>query len=160
MKGHEHFERILHQHPFFQGIPESHLATIVGCASNVRFKPDSPVFQRGDPADAFYILRSGKVAIDIGSVDRGNITIATLGEGDVIGWSWLFPPYEWHYDARATEDTRAIALDGICLRGKCETDPVLGYELMKRFSAMVIERLKATQLQLLDIYGRGEKSDL
>lgn len=159
MENQQHFERILREHPFFNDIPEEHLATLVGCASNVRFKPGSQLFQRGEPADAFYILRSGRVANDIGSLDRGHVTIATLGEGDVLGWSWLFPPYEWHYDARAIEETRAVALDGRCLRGKCETDPALGYELMKRFSAMVIERLKTTQLQLLDIYSRGEEAD-
>lgn len=158
MKSQEYFERILHGHPFFKGIPEEYLATLVGCASNVRFKPGSLLFQRGAPADSFYILRSGKVAIDIGSVDRGNMTISTLGEGEVIGWSWLFPPYEWHYDARAVEDTRAIALDGRCLRVKCETDTALGYELMKRFSAMVIERLKAAQLQVIDMYDRSNHS--
>ncbi|HEC17624.1 MAG TPA: cyclic nucleotide-binding domain-containing protein, partial [Sedimenticola sp.] len=142
MESREFFKRILHQHPFFRDMPEDYLATLAGCASNVRFKPGSRVFQRGTPADSFYILRTGRIAIDIESPERGDITIATLGEGEVVGWSWLFPPYEWHHDARAVEDTRAIALDGKCLRGKCEADPALGYELMKRFSAMVIDRLK------------------
>lgn len=150
------FERILHEHPFFQGMDEAHLVTLVGCASNVRFKPGSQIFRRGDPADAFYILRSGKVAVDVGSPDRGTLTVATLGEGEVIGWSWLFPPYQWHHNARAVEDTLAVTLDGRCLRGKCETEPALGYELMKRFSAMMVERLTAAQLQLLDIYGGRE----
>jgi len=148
----EFFERILREHAFFEGIQPQYVTTLAGCASNVRFKPGSRVFRDGDPADSFYILRSGKVAIDIGSVDRGPVTVATLGEGEVIGWSWLFPPYKWHYNARAVEDTQAVALDGRCLRGKCESDPALGYELMKRFSAVVVERLKSAQLQLLDMY--------
>jgi len=157
MEREKHFIQVLHEHPFFQGIDETYIATLAGCASNVRFKPGTRMFSQGEPADSFYILRTGKVAIDIPSQERGNITITTLGEGEVIGWSWLFPPYEWHYDTRAVEDTRAVALDGRCMRNKCEEDPALGYELMKRFSAVMVERLKATQLQVIDIYGRNNQ---
>ena len=84
---------------------------------------------------------------------RGAIAIDTVGEGDVLGWSWLIPPYHWHFDARAVEPTRAIALDGRCLRGKCDADHELGYELMKRFAQVIEQRLEATRWQLLDVYG-------
>ncbi len=80
--------------------------------------------------------------------------IATLGEGAVVGWSWLFPPYRWSFDARALELTRTVAFDGACLRGKCEADTTLGYELMQRFAAVMLDRLQATRLQLLDVYGQ------
>jgi hypothetical protein len=76
-----------------------------------------------------------------------------LGEGEILGWSWLIPPYNWHFDARAVELTRAIALDGKCLRNKCEQDHDLGYELLKRFAHIMEQRLQATRLQLLDVYG-------
>ena len=80
--------------------------------------------------------------------------IQTIDEGDVLGWSWLFPPYVWHFDVKAVELTRAIAMDGECLRNKCEEDHELGYEIMKRFSHVMVNRLSATRLQLLDIYGK------
>jgi hypothetical protein len=81
--------------------------------------------------------------------------ITTLGAGELVGWSWLFPPYRWHFDARATELTRTIAFDGACLRDKCEQDHDLGYELMRRFASLMLDRLQATRLQLLDVYGRA-----
>jgi hypothetical protein len=84
---------------------------------------------------------------------RGPIIIQTLGEGEVLGWSWLIAPYRWRFDGRAVELTRAIALDGECLRGKCEEDHNFGYKLMKRFAHVMEQRLQATRLQLLDVYG-------
>jgi CRP-like cAMP-binding protein len=99
------------------------------------------------------MIRQGKVAIQIQAAERGPITVQTLGEGDVLGWSWLIPPYRWRFDARATELTRAIALDGKCLRTKSEEDHNLGYELLRRFSSIIVQRLEAARLQLLDVYG-------
>lgn len=146
-------EPILKEHSFFVGMKQEHIDLLVGCASNVRFRAGEILFQQEQKADQFYLIREGRVAVDIGSADRGTITIQTLEKGDILGWSWLFPPYVWHFDARAMEDTRAIALDGRCLRGKCDDDNNFGYELMKRFSAIMIERLQSTRLQLMDIYG-------
>ena len=118
----------------------------------MRFKARETVFQQDEKANHFYILESGKIAIDLSTPGRGVLTIETLGEGQVLGWSWLFPPYEWQYGARAVEDTKAIAMDARCLRGKCETDPALGYDLMKRFSAIMARRMQRARLQVLDIY--------
>jgi CRP-like cAMP-binding protein len=98
------------------------------------------------------MIRQGKVAIEILAPELGPITVQTVGEGDVLGWSWLIPPYRWRFGARAVELTRAITLDGKCLRQKSEEDHDLGYELLKRFSGIIVERLEATRLQLLDIY--------
>ena len=86
-------------------------------------------------------------------VQQTQLMIATLGDGTVVGWSWLFPPYRWSFDARAIEDTRAIAFDGACLRGKCDSDHELGYVLMQRFAQIILDRLQAARLQLLDVYG-------
>jgi CRP-like cAMP-binding protein len=83
---------------------------------------------------------------------QGRITIETIASGDVLGWSWLFPPYRWHFDAQALELTRAIAFDGACLRAKCDDDHDLGYAL-QRFARIMMQRLQATRLQLLDVYG-------
>ena len=145
-------ETLLKEHPFFQDMRQEYIDSLAGCASNVRFKARETVFQQDEKANHFYILESGKIAIDLSTPGRGVLTIETLGEGQVLGWSWLFPPYEWQYGARAVEDTKAIAMDARCLRGKCETDPALGYDLMKRFSAIMARRMQRARLQVLDIY--------
>ena len=149
----ESLERLLRDHGFFRDLDAAMLETLTGCATNVHFRVDQEVFRSGTAADHFYLIRQGRVAIQIFIPGRGALTIQTLGAGDVLGWSWLFPPYQWHFDARAVEDTLAIALDGQCLRGKCEADHDLGFELMKRFSAIMTARLQATRIQLLDLYG-------
>jgi CRP-like cAMP-binding protein len=129
-----------------------HLKILVGCASNVRFNAGQILFHEAEEANQFYMIRQGKVAIEILAPELGPITVQTVGEGDVLGWSWLIPPYRWRFGARAVELTRAIALDGKCLRQKSEEDHDLGYELLKRFSGIIVERLEATRLQLLDVY--------
>jgi CRP/FNR family transcriptional regulator, cyclic AMP receptor protein len=146
-------EAILAKHPFFEGLEPRYMQIITGCASNVRFDAGEYIFHEGEPAEHFYIIRQGKVALETFAAQRGTITVETIEEGEVLGWSWLFPPYRWHFDARVVEPTRAIALDGACLRGKGEADHTLGYELMKRFAGIVVDRLQATRLQLLDVYG-------
>ncbi|MBI2470097.1 MAG: cyclic nucleotide-binding domain-containing protein [Planctomycetes bacterium] len=146
-------KQYLNEHPFFKGIKPHHLENILGCATNVQFDTGQYILREGEEANNFYIIIFGKVTLEIFTPDRGSINIQTIGEGDVLGWSWLIPPYHWHYDARAVEFTRAIALDGKCLRIKCEEDHDLGYELLKRFTHIITSRLEATRLQLLDVYG-------
>lgn len=146
---------VLADHPFFKGLEPEQLKFLTGCASNVRFEQEEFLYREGDEANNFFVIREGKVAIETFSPKRGALTIQTLTNGDVLGWSWLFPPYHAHFGARAIEPTRAISLDGKCLRKKCEEDHDLGYELMKRFSAVMIQRLHATRLQLLDLYGEN-----
>ena len=148
----ETLEPILAQHPFLKGLEPNYLKLIVGCASNVRFNAGEYLFHEDEEANQFYMIRQGKVAVEIHAAERGSITVQTIGEGEVLGWSWLIPPYRWRFDARALELTRAIALDGKCLRTKSEKDHNLGYELLKRFSNIIVERLEATRLQLLDVY--------
>ena len=148
----ETLEPILKKHPFFKDLPQKHLDFIVGCASNIRFKKSEIILREEEPADKFYLIRQGKVAIYIAK--PSSITIQTIHEGDILGWSWLIPPHRHRFSARAAEDTRAIALDGKCLRGKCETNHELGYELLKRLVSVFAQRLEATRLQLLNIYGK------
>lgn len=143
---------ILSEHPVLQGLSPAHIDLIVGCASNVRFTPGEFIFRAGQEANNFYIVRSGTVSVETFAPQRGAITIETVVDGELLGWSWLIPPYEWHFDARALNVTRAIALDARCLRAKCDADPGLGYELLKRFSRIMEQRLEATRLQLLDLY--------
>ena len=148
----EGLERIVREHPFFSGMKEEFLELISGCAKNVRFEAGQYVFHEGQPADQFYLLRSGRVAIQLSAPER-TLTVQTVGEDEIVGASWLVPPYRWGFDAKALELTRAIAMDAACLRGKCEGDHDLGYEMMKRFMPILIQRLHATRLQILDVYG-------
>ena len=146
-------EPYLAEHPFLKGLEPNLLKILVGCASNVRFDVGQFILREGEEANNFYIIRHGKVAIELFAAERGTITIQTIGEGEILGWSWLIPPYRWRFDARVVDLTRAIALDGKCLRTKCEQDHNLGYELLKRFAHVIALRLEATRLQLSDVYG-------
>jgi CRP/FNR family transcriptional regulator, cyclic AMP receptor protein len=140
---------------FFQGLSPEALELIAGCGSNVRFREGELIFRDGDSANAFFVLRHGTVALETFVPARGPVTIETLDAGEVLGWSWLFPPYRWHFDARALSLVRATSFDGSCLRAKCESDPRLGYDLMSRFAQVMIDRLQSTRLRLLDVYGYG-----
>lgn len=146
-------DRIVCEHPFFAGLEEPFCTLVCGCAKNVRFEAGQYLFHEGEPADAFYLIRHGRVALELHAPERGAVTFQTLGEGEVVGVSWLIPPYRWTYDARALTLVRAIALDAACLRQKCEADHDLGYDMMKRFMPVLIQRLQATRLQILDVYG-------
>ena len=151
--GREGLERIVREHPFFADLDEGHGRLLCGCAKNVRFKSGEYLLREAEPADAFYLLREGRVALEINAPGRPRFTFQTVTVGDVVGVSWLIPPYRWSYDARAMETVRAISLDATCLRGKCDEDHDLGYDMMLRFVPMLVQRLQATRLQLLDVYG-------
>lgn len=146
-------EELIREHDFFKDLAPEYQALLAGCATNVRFNPNEVIFREGEAADKFYVIRHGKVALDVYIPGRGSVTIQTIDEGDVLGWSWLFEPYQWNFDACALALTRAIAFDGQCLRDKCDTDHELGYDMMKRFAQIIIQRLQATRLQNLDMYG-------
>jgi CRP/FNR family transcriptional regulator, cyclic AMP receptor protein len=146
-------DAVLREAPVFAGLGREELELVAGCGSNVGFAEGKMLFREGDAADTFYLVRRGDIVLETFVPARGSMTIETLGAGEVLGWSWLFPPYRWHFDARALTPVRATAFDGACLRGKCVDDPVLGFDLMSRFAQVLIERLQWTRLRLLDLYG-------
>jgi CRP-like cAMP-binding protein len=148
----ETLERIIAEHSFFAGLESHYTGLLTGCASNVRFEKGTYIFKEGGEANEFFLIRAGKVALEIFEPQRRPIIVSTVAEGDILGWSWLLPPYHWKFHAHAVEETRAIALDGKCLRTKCEQSHDLGYELLKRFAQIMERRLEATRLQLLDVY--------
>jgi CRP/FNR family cyclic AMP-dependent transcriptional regulator len=150
MKG---LKALIQDHPFFAGLDDDYLELAAGCASNRHFKAGEYLFHEGDAADRFYLLRSGRVRLEIAAPGRGPVIVETIQSGEVIGWSWLFPPYLWQFDAQATQTVRATAFDGNCLREKCAANHDLGYELAMRSAQILIQRLQATRLQLLDVYG-------
>ncbi len=144
---------LIHELPALRALTPAHRETIAGCARNQVFAPGDEIMREGDPADAFYIVRAGAVAIVTQVPGRGEITVETLHAGDLLGWSWLVEPYRNAFGARALGTTRVLALDGACLRGKCEADPALGYEMLKLLAAVFAERLRDTRVRLLDLYG-------
>ena len=146
-------EPLLRDHPFLRELEPEYLALLAGCAANVRFREGSFMFREGEPAGQCFLIREGKMALEIAAPGRGSIIVQTLGAGDVTGFSWLLEPHRWEFDGRAIEPVRALALDGTCLRGKCADDPRLGFELTQLFARLAIRRLQATRLRLLDVYG-------
>lgn len=143
---------ILKETSFFKGMEEKYIDLIAGCAKNVVFRKGSFILKEGKPANNFYLIKSGYVFIEITSAGLEPIKIQSVGAGNILGWSWLFPPYRWHFDAYCEGLVRAVSFDGKCLRKKCEDDKELGYEFLKRFVYIITRRLEAARLQIMDIY--------
>jgi CRP/FNR family transcriptional regulator, cyclic AMP receptor protein len=146
-------ERILCAHPLFAGMGEEYCGLVGGCARNVRFDKGQYLFREGEPASEFYLIRQGRVALEIAAPGRAPLRFLTLNEGEIAGVSWLVPPYRWICDAQALELTRAVSIDARCLRDKAEANHDFGYEMLKRFSAVLVQQVHAAQLQILDVYG-------
>jgi CRP/FNR family transcriptional regulator, cyclic AMP receptor protein len=145
-------EDLLEQVDALDALAPEHRATIAGCARLAVFEPGDYLLREGEPAGVFYVIRKGAVALETYVPRRGAVTLQTLHDHDLLGWSWLIPPYRVAFDARALEQTRAIAFDASCLRDKCDRDPALGYDLLKLFAGVVVARLQNTRVQLLDLY--------
>lgn len=145
----ESLEQALAQHPFLAGLEKRFLPQLAALASPRRFEAHQILFHEGLPANELYLICRGKVAIETALFGIGDLVVQSLGAGEVVGWSWLLPPYQYHYSARALETAEVIALDGKALRAQCESDHDLGYEMMKRFAIVIVQRLAATRAQLL-----------
>lgn len=148
-------EPLLRGHKFFAGLAPEYLELINGCTRNTVFGEGTFMFREGEPADEFYLIRDGMLALEIHGPGRGPVAVQTLRTGDVAGFSWLIDTHRWHFDGRVIERVHALSVDGRCLRDKCEQDPKLGFELMRRFAGLAVSRLQATRLQLLDVYGHA-----
>jgi CRP/FNR family transcriptional regulator, cyclic AMP receptor protein len=146
-------DELIGESPTFAGLDPAALELIAGCARNVHVDAGTILLREGEPANDFYLIRHGSVALEL-DAPGGPLVIQTLTEGEVLGWSWLFAPHRWQMDGRAIEPCSLVKFDGACLRGKCDEDHELGYQLMMRFAAKVIDRLQATRFQLVDVYGR------
>ena len=146
-------EQLLAEAKAFNGMSEKHLRLIAGCAQNKVFEEGEYLMREGEKADSFYVVRLGRVALEIFVPQRGGVVVETVDDNDLVGWSWLTPPFKVHLDARAVGSVHVVAFDAACLRGKAVEDPVLGYELMRRFIPVIVERLQATRIRMLDVYG-------
>jgi CRP-like cAMP-binding protein len=127
---------------------------MAGCSRNQVFEAGTFLARQDQPADHFFVLRDGRVALELQS-PTGPLLIETIGSGDLVGWSWLFPPNQWAFDVEAIVTTKAVVIDGACLRNKCDADPTFGYRVMKRFARVMVDRLQMTRVRLLDVYGAG-----
>ncbi len=141
---------LIAQQPFFKGLSARHLQLLTQSALEIRFDPGQTIFAEGSPANRFYLILEGLVVLESEMPDRNTIPVQTLGPGDDLGWSWLFPPYSLHLSARALEPTRTIFFYGTRLREECEQDHELGYQLMKRVAEAATQCLRATQCRLME----------
>jgi CRP/FNR family cyclic AMP-dependent transcriptional regulator len=146
-------DQLLEEHPFFAGLGPDLITLATGCAQIVHFDAGAKLFRTGDAADHFYVIRSGRVALELVAPGRDPLVVDTVDAGEVLGWSWLVPPYTWFCDGRAAAPTSVVALDGACLRSKCDADPALGYRLLQRVAHVMYERLNSSRVRLLDLYG-------
>lgn len=153
---------LLAKQPFFERLSERQLETLVEDAMPATFQTDDVIFKAGHPANRFYLLLSGEVVLEsLGPAyedEHKPVLIETIGEGDVLGWSWMFPPYHWHFDARAISPVKAIFFYGTRLRERCEKDHELGFELVKMAAEVATRRLEATRRRLLDVANTPQPS--
>jgi CRP-like cAMP-binding protein len=141
---------LIAQHPFFMGMIPRHLQQLAEAAIQLQFEEGENIFAEGSPANRFYLILKGKVVLESEMADRNTIPVQTLGPGDDLGWSWLFPPYSMHFSARALEPTTTIFFYGTRLREQCDEDHELGYQLMKRIAEVATKCFHATQTQLME----------
>ncbi|MDQ2960248.1 MAG: cyclic nucleotide-binding domain-containing protein [Candidatus Dormibacteraeota bacterium] len=144
-------------HRFFADMDGAAIDVLAGCARNVVVPAGTALVREGNRADVFWAIRSGRASLGVAAPGRGTLVLETLHAGDILGWAWLFPPYRWHFDADALDEVHALVFDAACLRQKCDTDPALGFHLTQRFARVIDERLQATRLQLLDLYGHASE---
>jgi len=144
---------LLKEHDFFKEMPPKLVDDIAECGEKKSYKSGENLDREGDPADYMYIIRSGRIAVQLHHPTKGDLTIMTLNSGDLAGFSWIIPPYRMQFDLKALEKTSVIEFDAKCLRDKCEKDYHLGYLLMQRSAAEMEKRLHSTRIQLLDVYG-------
>lgn len=149
---------LVSEQPLLGALGAESCAVLAGCARNERMAAGTLLFREGEPAGRFFLLREGRVALQVATPGRAPLSFQTLGPGELAGVSWLVPPYRWSYDALALTEVRVLAFDAGCLRAKCDADPVLGYRVLKVFLPVLVERLQAARWQVLDVYGREPKA--
>ena len=149
----ETLEEMIVKHPFWAGLNLHYFDLLKKCAGFQRFEASRSIFQEGGNADHFYQIQKGRVTLHAFVPGRGVVTVQTLGAGDALGWSWLFPPYQWHFSAHSSDSTETIIFDAKPLRDEAEENHDFGYELTKRVSKMLLQRLQGTRLLLVNFYG-------
>jgi len=145
----QNLEQTLTQQLFFRDLAPEHISFLAECSARVEFETGQYLCREGEKADYFHIIVHGLVALELPKPEQGDIAVQTLEPGDVLGWSWLVPPYRWRFNARALDTTQTIAMDGRCLRAQCEENHELGYQLLVRLVQVMTQRLETTRRQLI-----------
>jgi CRP/FNR family transcriptional regulator, cyclic AMP receptor protein len=143
---------VLRDHPFFADLDDDTVRQLCGCAMNIRPTVGEHLFAEGAPADRFFVLREGRVALQVHVPGGSDVVVDTADAGDVVGWAWLIPPYRWQFDARVVAPCRAVVFDAECLRQRCRADPALGYSLLQRVATVMYAQLSSARLRLADVY--------
>jgi len=149
-------QSILAAQPFMRGLPSEEIAVLAGLARHISVPVRHRLFEEGATADKFWLIDAGRVALDAMVPGRGRVIIETLGRGDVVGLSWLMPPYQWRFGAVTTSPMQAFELDGRAVRAACAADPTLCSELNRRFITVLVHRLQATRDRLLEACAHPE----
>lgn len=142
-------ERIIVEHPFFDGLSKRSAAFLASCAKRRRLKEDEVLFSYGGKADRFFLILDGRVTVEVAAIQGPSLELQNLGPGDLLGWSWLIPPYKWNFQARAEEPAEVLEFDGEAVLKRCEEDPAFGYGLFKRFSGLMSERLAVAREKMM-----------
>ena len=140
----------LASHAFFKGMNQDFVKLLSEFVTEKHFAEGEVLFQPGKPADRFYLVRSGRVSVQVPALVGPPLELQVLDENQLLGWSWLIPPYRWNFLARAVEETEVYEFDGSAILARCEADPEFGYELFKRFTALMSERLDASRQKMMD----------
>jgi CRP/FNR family cyclic AMP-dependent transcriptional regulator len=143
-------ERHLSEHPFFAGLAPDALAFLAGCAQQRHFEKDRLLFQHGDRAQHFYLILSGRISREVPAIQGPALIMDSLGAGEVLGWSWLIPPYRWSFQARVEQSADLLEFDGVRVLERCEAEPAFGYAILKRFSELMSRRLLRARQRMID----------
>ena len=144
-------EKIISEHLFFKGLKNEHISSLVKCASFSVFDKDKYIFSAQEEAKYFYLILEGSVSLQIFSHERGTVRLEAIEEGQFLGWSWLFPPYKWQFDAKTLEHTRVIIFDAQALKIVMAQDWELGFKIHKLFTQLIIQRLQTLRYKFLDV---------
>jgi CRP/FNR family transcriptional regulator, cyclic AMP receptor protein len=147
-------------HPFLHGMSRDQLSVLAETASDVTFGARHRIFADGGNATRFWLIQSGRVSLDLHIPGEGPVVIGTVGLGDLLGWSWLVPPYTWTFGAVAVTRVEAFEFDAPAVRECCAADPALGYELYQRMATVLAKRLQAARARLIARSGRPSPSSM
>lgn len=156
----EQIEARIAAHPFLAGMTKRHLDVLARYFTPVRFRSDEYIFRTGESAKGFYLIEQGSVALEGSVMEHGPIMTDVVRAGEPLGWSWLFPPYRWHFDARAIEPTTAIYFDGKTLRKHYDEDLTLGHDLFKRISEVMVRRLQSARRKLVQTHVGAKRKEI
>ena len=142
----------LSEQEFFSGLPSEFIDFLAEHATERRIGRDEILFRHGDPASTFYLVRSGSISLEVPAISGPTLEVQQLGADNILGWSWLIAPYQWSFNALVQEDATLLEFDGKAILRRCESDPRFGYELLKRFSELMSERLDAARRSMMDAW--------